>query len=47
MIALLNLVPFSNYNVQVRSKTNAGFGAYSHGNNIKTLEDGKFQCTYL
>ena len=47
MIALLNLVPFSNYNVQVRGKTNAGFGAYSYGSNIKTLEDGKFQCTYL
>ena len=29
MIALLNLLPFSNYNVQVRGKTNSGFGAYS------------------
>ena len=46
MIALLNLVPFSNYNVQVRGKTNSGFGAYSHGSNINTLEDSKFQCIY-
>ena len=36
---LVNLIPYSTYQVQVRAKTAAGFGVYSQRRDVETLED--------